>query len=103
MHSRTFKLWGFSMSIRKSIGRPSAAPVAAVFALSAIACTASAANAQPAAGGRFYVPSTSIERAQDHGKRAHTNVKLYFPAEKPVPGANTPGGYFETPASLACL
>jgi subtilase family serine protease len=55
-------------------------------------------------GGHLLVPDSSIERASDRGVRAHTNVELFFPTDGlPMTAANTPGGFFETPASLACV
>ncbi len=57
-----------------------------------------------AGGGRIVVPDSSIERPIDRGVRAHTNVELFYPTDGlPLTAANTPGGYFETPASLACV
>jgi subtilase family serine protease len=53
--------------------------------------------------GRLLTPASSIERPQDRGVRAHTNIALFFPDTPPTPSANTPGGFFETPASLACV
>ena len=55
-------------------------------------------------GGRIVVPESSVERPADRGIRAHTNVELFYPTDGlPMTAANTPGGYFETPASLACV
>lgn len=55
-------------------------------------------------------PNSSIERPEDVGVRAHTHVLVVMPAgglpraAVNQPGAaNTPGGFFETPASLACV
>jgi hypothetical protein len=63
-----------------------------------------AAQDRVVAGGRIVVPRSSVERAADRGVRAHTNVELFFPTDGlPLTPANTPGGYFETPASLACV
>jgi kumamolisin len=67
---------------------------------------ASAAAAQDrfVTGGRIVVPESSVERPADRGIRAHTNVELFYPTNGlPRTAANTPGGYFETPASLACV
>lgn len=67
---------------------------------------ASAAAAQDrfVTGGRIMVPDSSVERPADRGIRAHTNVELFYPTDGlPMTAANTPGGYFETPASLACV
>jgi subtilase family serine protease len=55
-------------------------------------------------GGLVVVPATSIERPADRGRRAHTDIELFYPTNGlPMTAANTPGGYFETPASLACV
>jgi subtilase family serine protease len=62
------------------------------------------APAQSVTGGRIVVPDSSVERPADRGVRAHTNVELYYPTDGlPLTTANTPGGFFETPASLACV
>jgi subtilase family serine protease len=76
---------------------------AAALAIPAAAQTPGAPVVTTVPGGRIYTPWTSIERPADRGKRAHTNVELFFPTDALTPGANTPGGYFETPASLACV
>jgi kumamolisin len=49
--------------------------------------------------GTVIVPKSSIQRPEDAGKRAHTNVIATVPFGTPT----TPGGFFETPASLACV
>jgi kumamolisin len=58
-------------------------------------------------GGAQIVPKSSIQRAEDAGKRAHTNIEITVPPKGLTPGkplaANTPGGFFETPASIACV
>ena len=55
-------------------------------------------------GGTIIVPDSSIARPQDVGKRARTFVRIFIPnGGLPMNGANTPGGFFETPASLACV
>ena len=54
------------------------------------------------AGGTIYVPESSIARPEDVGKRARTFVRIFVP-DVLLPAANTPGGFFETPASLACV
>jgi subtilase family serine protease len=65
---------------------------------------AAAAEERPILGGHLLVPDSSIERPADRGVRAHTNVELFFPIDGlPLTAANTPGGLFETPASLACV
>jgi len=65
---------------------------------------AAAAEGRTIPGGHLLVPDSSIERPADRGVRAHTNVELFFPVDGlPLTTANTPGGLFETPASLACV
>jgi subtilase family serine protease len=59
------------------------------------------------AGGKVMVPDSSIARSTDLGKRAHTNIRLFVPAEqlqgaRPL-GAPFPGYAYETPASLSCV
>ncbi len=55
-------------------------------------------------GGTIVVPASSIARREDVGKRAHTFVRIFIPdGGLPMTTANTPGGFFETPASLACV
>jgi len=50
------------------------------------------------------VPESSIYRPEDVGKRARTFVRIFIPdGGLPLTTANTPGGFFETPASLACV
>lgn len=55
---------------------------------------------QVGSNGYVLVPDSSIERPQDIGIRAHTNIQLFVPfgvdSSQPPPGA-------ETPASLACI
>src|ERR1039458_1488917 len=56
------------------------------------------------AGGTIIVPESSIARPEDVGKRARTFVRIFIPdGGLPINAANTPGGFFETPASLACV
>lgn len=56
------------------------------------------------AGGYVILPPSSIERPADRGVRAHTDIELFQPRSGlPMTAANTPGGLFETPASLACI
>lgn len=55
------------------------------------------------AGGTIYVPESSIYRPEDVGKRARTFVRFFVPDGGLPLTANTPGGFFETPASLACV
>ncbi|MGA2132205.1 MAG: hypothetical protein ABSH50_07935 [Bryobacteraceae bacterium] len=56
------------------------------------------------AAGTVIVPESSAVHAGDLGKRAHTFLRIFIPAGGlPMTAANTPGGFFETPASLACV
>jgi subtilase family serine protease len=67
-------------------------------------CGSAAAQTRSVAGGIIVVPPTSVERPADRGVRAHTNIEFFTPsAGLPMTTANTPGGFFETPASLACV
>src|SRR5271155_4707294 len=55
-------------------------------------------------GGTVIVPASSIERPEDAGIRAHTNVQIFIPrGGGSISPQATPGGFFETPASLACV
>jgi subtilase family serine protease len=59
--------------------------------------------------GMIVVPSSSVERAGDLGKRAHTNIRMFVPAggfRSPRPFAGGPpysGYFYETPASIGCI
>lgn len=64
--------------------------------------------------GTVTIPASSIEKPGDAGVRAHTNYRIFVPAEGPVAnqtkgakaqlvGPPFPGFFFETPASLACV
>ena len=58
-------------------------------------------------GGKVFTPDSSIEKPGDLGRRAHTNIHLFFPAKafqnaQPL-GPPFAGLAYETPASLACL
>lgn len=59
--------------------------------------------------GTTIVPSSSIEKREDIGKRAHTHIRLHVPADSLPPApAQTSGppvaGYLiETPASIGCI
>jgi kumamolisin len=50
------------------------------------------ANAQ-----RIIIPHSNIERPEDIGRRAHTNIRYANPQ------STSPGPTFETPASIACV
>jgi kumamolisin len=68
-------------------------------------------QAQTARGslGTIIIPKSSVEHPEDRGVRAHTNVEVEIPPGPPPivgsmqPSIFTPGGFFETPASLACV
>jgi len=59
--------------------------------------------------GSVVIPSSSMERLQDAGERAHTNIRLFIPAEglrlpRPLTVGPPYAGYlYETPASVACV
>lgn len=64
----------------------------------------------PIRGGQATTPASSIERKNDIGERAHTNIKVFTPTgglpQATAAIASGPpfrGYYFETPASLACI
>ena len=63
--------------------------------------------------GTVTIPASSIEKPGDAGVRAHTNFRIFVPAEGPAAnqgkgaspqlvGPPFPGYFYETPASLAC-
>jgi kumamolisin len=56
----------------------------------------------PEATGTVIIPSSSIARPEDAGKRAHTNTRIFIPAGVHT-NASQPSGKYETPASLACV
>jgi kumamolisin len=57
--------------------------------------------------GTVVIPASSVEKAGDMGRRAHTNVRIFVPEGgpvKPTDGGGSSGFlYYETPASLACV
>ncbi|HEV2399326.1 MAG TPA: S53 family peptidase [Candidatus Sulfotelmatobacter sp.] len=66
------------------------------------------ANAQVGHRGHVVVPDSSIPRAGDAGKRAHTNIRLFIPdngfnSVRHFYGPPYSGYFFETPASIGCL
>jgi subtilase family serine protease len=72
-------------------------------ALTLVAGSAAAADL-PLPGGHAYLPESSIQRPADRGVRAHTHLQFFVPdGGLPMTAANTPGGFYETPASLACV
>jgi len=58
---------------------------------------AQGANSRP---GKVIVPDTNIEHATDIGVRAHTNYRIFVPAEKQFTGTSPSG---ETPGSIGCI
>jgi subtilase family serine protease len=75
-----------------------------------LACAAALGFAHPlfpqwhTGGGTLVAPQSSIARPGDLGKRALTFVYIFVPdGGLPMKPDNTPGGFFETPASLACV
>ncbi len=100
--------------------------LAAIAILCGVYIASGRAFSQPARGsGTVVTPSSSQEAPEDIGYRSHTNLLLYQLAEPAMPpslraGGAVPisgrdvgtvvpasgpgkGGFFETPASLACL
>src|SRR5947209_13332983 len=66
--------------------------------------------------GTVQIPKSSIERANDIGRVAHTNIRLFVPTAGTVIGGASfgskpmsaggppfPGYFYETPASVACI
>lgn len=59
--------------------------------------------------GSVVIPSSSMERPRDAGERAHTNIRVFIPAEgltspRPMKVGPPYAGYmYETPASVACV
>ena len=56
----------------------------------------------PVPAGDILTPASSVERREDLGRAAHTNVHLFRPARIRTDAADV-GNFNETPASLACL
>ncbi len=52
--------------------------------------------------GKIITPGASIERREDLGRAAHTNIHLFRPAQNRTDTVDV-GNFVETPASLACL
>ncbi len=78
----------------------------AVITASLVLTSLAPAQIRPVSG-KVVTPDSSIEKATDLGKRAHTNIRLFIPA-KPLQNAQPLGapysGYaYETPASLGCV
>jgi len=69
---------------------------------------ASFAGAQVArVGGKIFVPDSSMERSEQIGRYAHTNIRIFLPAgslrNEQTVGPPYAGYAYETPASLACV
>lgn len=81
------------------------AALAVAFTILPLSFTSSASAQNRPRGGNVIVPESSIERAEDLGIRAHTNILLLQPAGRALPQAGPPasGLVAETPASLACV
>jgi subtilase family serine protease len=55
------------------------------------------------ATGTVITPQSSVARAEDAGVRMHTNIKIFIPNGNLSAQNASPGGKYETPASLACV
>jgi len=53
--------------------------------------------------GSVITPASSVERPEDAGVRAHTNVLVFVPAGHQASSASPNDTFAETPASLACV
>ena len=74
-----------------------------MFAATLAAASAFAAPAETFVeghAGRIITPASS---QQTTGPRAHTNIHILVPGGKILQPDNGPSGFYETPASLACL
>ncbi len=82
--------------------------VAGAFALT-LGMSMQALAEGPQHKGTVVVPATSVEMPGDAGKREHTNIRMWVPAdgfqnEQPLAVGPPYSGYFyETPASIGCL
>ena len=82
--------------------------VALAVAIALVTCASAPAQSR-APKGSVVIPSSSLERPSDLGKRAHTNIRMFVPAKgftNPQIAAGLPpysGYFYETPASLACV
>jgi len=66
------------------------------------------APAQTQHKGTVVIPSSSIEKPGDAGKRAHTNLRMFLPtggfhSANPLVGPPFSGYFYETPASIGCI
>ena len=72
-----------------------------------LTCTMLATAQSQRAGGKVFIPDSSMERADQIGSSAHTNIQVFLPAEAPrneqAIGPPYAGYAYETPASLACV
>jgi kumamolisin len=77
----------------------------ALLALAAAALFLVFASSTPVAfaqsGDRVIVPASSIDRPEDHGVRAHTNIVLVLPGKVELDSNGAP--IAENPLSLACI
>lgn len=80
----------------------SAALVATAATQAAAAPTDLGQHVVSTASGDILTPGSSIERREDLGRAAHTNVHLFRPAQGRAATVDV-GNFIETPASLACL
>ncbi|MGA8103040.1 MAG: hypothetical protein WB869_12845, partial [Candidatus Acidiferrales bacterium] len=85
--------------------------ITATVFLFVLAQPAPAQNVSP--GSAIVTPESSVERPEDLGVRAHTNILLVVPrgglpgsqfeSIQPQEAPPYPGFFYETPASLACI
>ncbi|MFY9674524.1 MAG: S53 family peptidase [Terriglobales bacterium] len=72
-----------------------------------LTCTMLATAQSQRAGCKVFIPDSSMERADQIGSSAHTNIQVFLPAEAPrneqAIGPPYAGYAYETPASLACV
>ncbi len=61
------------------------------------------ATVEAVPGGKIITPGSSIERPEDVGHRAHTNIEIFQPKDRVSTDNTTPTGSGDTPASLACI
>jgi kumamolisin len=83
----------------------------ALAAVSLIGITSPAVAQDASRRSQVIVPKSSIERPEDRGIRAHTNLLILQPAMgnqplssiRPLVGPPAAGYFYETPASIGCL
>src|SRR5215469_10340874 len=89
-------------------------PLLSIAMTTACAMLAVAGGPADPVGGQVLIPDTSIEYADQIGRFAHTNTKIFLPTGgmhnvHPAPGgggrelAPGPSYFYETPASLGCV